>query len=700
MADDPLLNLSKIPDFRKLSDADQITRFTQEVPDFGRLSPVDQRTKLIEYRQRAVYGETLPEQRERQGVWGQLSEFGSELAGAYKGASDVAGVLNPLHPERAAAMAAGTAQAARDFAKGRQTIRVGPVPVASVDKKLFSTVPGLWQAGAYGQAAVNLLNSLIPVIGPEASSIADDVNRGDYGKAVGRMAPYIAPELARRLPASMTLGLTSQLPAADQQAIRDLELTGNVRFSTGQKTGAPWVQHTEKDLSELIGSRRGVQTWFGKQPPGVAQTARDLTATVSPTTVAAPDRVRAGRAYLRRINNRLDNLWSIGDRSYDAARQNAASAQQTLQVGTQTTTAMPPGQSMAHGVPVTTTTPIMKTFNAPVDAVASRAGLQPLYDDLDAKLTVEQKQYSPAFQALKEFIESKSPYIDAMDLDKYNSAVKSLLRRSKNAQARGLAVRILQKTEADLNTAMQQAGPNAVANLRRGRAAVRQFYETKEFLARFGKNPEPAAVVNRLLANSDKRFSELEMLNRFAPQQGQLMARMYLEELTAKATKQGGFDAAGVQRMWDNMGPRTKDLLLGPQKTRMMDSIIRGGKLIQKYDPEHTWMYSKILGRSSTIADAALLAISTGHMVPLGQALAALGVGATAVPAVLSRLFFSDAGLRALNTIQRVPLRTPAYGAALANLGVAVTHEAERQRQEDKEEEQQQPAATGPRSRP
>lgn len=561
------------------------------------------------------------------------------------------------------------------------------------------------ERGDRWSGAARKLAGAVPLVGPMAGDIADQIKAKQYGQAAGNTALIVAPETRRILPKSVKLGFgyKSQRFPEEERAIRSLK--PHVQVSAGQELGIPKLQAKESRMEEVPGSV--AQQFFHKQEEQLAERGKKLASqkpASPPLSYQHPlskDKVTAGEDMLSSISKRAQQADNDADTAYTDLRKATAGAKQQVQVGTKQVPAQNPlAKNTPAGRPQTV--PVMQTFEAPVDLNMPRARLQPLYDNLKANMPEVWRERSPAFGALENLVTGKVTAMNAMDFDKFLGAVKSLQRRSTNLEATRLAGQVIEEGEKDLNKALLKADPNAPALLRAGRDATIKKHEALNFLADLPEEqglkgqPSPAAVVDLMMKGGEKSYNTLVQMKKWSPKEFQAVGRYWMEDLINEATKAGGFGKEGpTLTKWNNLGKRTQELFYGPQLSQDFSEFLLGAQTLASRVKAAG---GKQAVRNAALAGGALGAIGTAavDMVTSGEVdwkkvgiatgAAAFGaLGAAAKRRIQNYLYFTPDGMRLLTKAVNAPLRTTAYTIALVNLGSAVLREA-RAAQEEKEQ--------------
>lgn len=680
----------KDEEFFKLAPEARIQILTRLDPEFGAMSAKDQASVVGKAHLRFLQSPEFAKQHpgsvgNTRGFSDHASNFGSTLA------SDVPGMIEGVY--NAAKTIGGAAFGdkesigkVREAAKGISDQSAEQRDIAKQRLKEGN----LSEAAGHGLAA-------IPVIGPAAAQAGEDFRRGDYGTGAAHALELLAPSLlSRLLPKSGKLPLTikNQLNPVEQTAMA--ETAPYVRQSAGQMSGSEPLMRKEQLMKNLPGSANRAQTFFKGQQQDIANRVADLAKDQSPVNAGT---VETGEAARARLEQRITRLNNHADRMYSSARQDTANAQQTIQTGTTPS----PGGLINPATNQPFQTPVFQTFDAPVNLPAQRAALQPIFDDITKLMPEAQQTYSKSFKALKNFMESTDTHMSAMDFDQFLGALKAITREGKSdmltSRSQALAKQIINVGERNLNQALSAAGPDTANKLRIGRASVKGYYAADDFLNSLPS--EPAAVYTKFVKGGDLAVDSLRAFQKVAPSETRIIGRTFLEGLVEKATAEGGFARAdGVKAEFDRMGDVTKNLLLGPARAQQWNDILLGSKLmlrnLQKSGTTHSALAYGSMGVAGALAGGALEGLVTGNWVRAGELATTLGISAALVPNIMARVLFSETGAKILTGAMKVPVRTPAYRAAMTALGGKLIAFAKQDQQDKKAQAAPTEAAAAP----
>jgi hypothetical protein len=557
------------------------------------------------------------------------------------------------------------------------------------------------QAPTFSEQFGHALASAIPVVGPAAAQAGEELGKGDFLEGAYQTGMLVGPSVSKLLPARAgkfgPLVKTVTNPV-QERALSELGQATSaagasrtpIPMSAGQRSGQLGLQRLERvTLPNVPGSGSRAHLAQAGTEEALAKRGGEITSSVSPVRT---DVVGAAKPILEvRLPARINRLKGRADALYDSVRKDAAANQKAIQTGTKTSPILGPS-----GQPITT--PVMTVFETPVALDPIRTGLRSIYEELERSLPDAKRANSPAWKSLQELMTSDKTHMNALDFDRTLSALKAITRDGSSTvlsnRAQGLAKQMIQSGEAEFQKAMQGAGLDTLAKLKKARDAVRAYHQTADLLSELPS--EPGKLYSHLTQGGDKSLNLLEDLNRVAPNELRVVGRTYLEELMSRATAKGGFDrVAGIGRDWGKLGPRTKELMFGKDLTQELDRFMVGGEgLTRPLNPSGT--AHSAVASLGTVG----LAYETAKHLLQGQFLKAAGtaVAAPAVANVAARLLFSPSGRDFLLKARSVPIQGPARAAALSGLaGMLINENRQEQEQQDKFTAPSLPMPTQPR---
>jgi hypothetical protein len=542
-----------------------------------------------------------------------------------------------------------------------------------------------WKKGDYLDIAENL-SRLIPLLGPMVGDIKDDIEAGNYGRAGARLVELFGPEMARpldRLGIPIRRTVENVNNPVTEKALQSV--TPEVRMTPGQRSGQAGLQTAERDLLNKPGTSTAAHEFYAGQQEDLARAGRGRAQTpggasnlVRKPAVTSP--YGAGSEVSQTLQTRITGLKSYADKLYDSTRKTTARNIQEVQTGVKEVPGPNPRATLTPaGDPVEVA--VMEKLETPVTLAPIRSQLKSVYEDLQRTFPEARRANSPAFRALDEFMRSDKPQMNAMDFDKFLSAVKSITRDGSSqyltSQSQGLAKQVIRAGESEFQKAIQGAGPNVADKLDRARKAVREYHDTADFLGDL--QSEPAALYSNLVTGGDRVRDTLTYLNRTAPNSIRTVARTFLEEMMDKATREGGWGrSAGVLADWNRLGPGTKQILFGQAATESLDDFLLAAK---KLTPV---VGSPTADRLSALMSYGDIGVAISEFVGGSMAghptLGALAAGGTLLktrmqPAILARLSFKPKGAALLKQAITVPVNSPAFNQTMRALTVMANDE-------------------------
>jgi soluble lytic murein transglycosylase-like protein len=405
------------------------------------------------------------------------------------------------------------------------------------------SIPGaLLEAGAHPQRTAEYLSGQQQL--EEAKKRAQ---RGDIVGAVQQYfssTPVVGPMMG---PAAVEIGEDIRAGRKREAAAKATALFGPEALEPIAKI--PVVGRTLGKVRELFPG-----------PKELMERGRKIAGEVAPSGF---DRYGSGQAVVTKLTDTIEHGKTLADRQYEGIRQDVAAAKQTVQTGTKTSPILDPS-----GRPIQT--PITSVFEAPVDLEPMRQSLAPIYEELTNSLPPARRASSLGYQALDNLMTGKSRYMDALDFDRTLSAVKGYLRDGNSPllsnKSQGIAKQFIQAGEKELDTALGKVSPQLKGRLNAARATVKGYHAIDELLQSV-KYDKPAVVFRQLLSPRDENLDTLLNIQKVAPAEVKTIGRTALE----------GMVEAKDFKAWKRLGPRTKQLLYGPQVTKDLDTLF--GKL-------------------------------------------------------------------------------------------------------------------------
>jgi hypothetical protein len=653
--------LLKDPQFNALDAASQKAVLGKIDPSFGSLSDQD----YTAFRQRmgsaAPQGRTAAQQLGITNSWAAapldlVEGIGAGVMSTVRGVSKLAHRVLPAVPELPPEYAQAPDSVAGTVGKYGEQAAEFMAPVGLIGRAA-KVVQGA-TAGMRGARVANVATRAL-VEGASAGVVAT-VQTGspsegiDTAKTAGMVSggmQAVAPLVQKALPL-----VRNRLDPVKQVAMDWAEKHG-IRLSTGQRTGNQMVTKMERGLENTFGSSGRTQDFFQGQAGELEAAGRGLVNRTQPGASLNP--FEAGEKLSQRVQSVIADAKANADTLYSDVRSQYAANSHTVQVGVKTSPVLGP-----NGQPIQT--PVMKTFELPVDVKAAKARLTPLFEELNVTMPEAKRQMSPGFQALKQIIEGPD-VMDAVTADRNLSALKSLARGGNNqylnSRSQGLAKVAIGQISADFDAALNAANPTILPKLQQARTFVKNQHTVAEILNALPD--EPAALYQRVTSAGDRTYTDLAFLNRIAPGEMRQVGRTYLEGLFQKATNEGGFNrAAGVMADWNKLGPKTKSLLFGNQAnvSELNKFFLAAKQLTQDPNPSGTGKLISTLG----ILGAGIDAFRTeGTLQDKAERFGVDVISLGATSNLLSRLLLTPGGAKLLTGVMTLPPKTPAFRQAL-----------------------------------
>lgn len=561
---------------------------------------------------------------------------------------------------------------------------------------------------------------ILPFSGPAAAQTGEQYGTGQIGPAVLGTAQLLGPEAVKaagkippfsripRVPGKFTIGpVKSRLTPIEAADLADFKRRGG-KLSVGQEKGIVPLEKGERATQHILGSEPVAEKFFRTQEADLEQQARESIAQVSPVKLEdyeSGHRLRgAFEAYVNGQKTKADQLYSL-------IREKAAKAKERVQTGwREVPGAKPEATHTPAGMPARV--PVFEEFEAPVDLQPMQAQLRDLYQNFQDRLPEAQKQASPGFKALENIMTRKSRYMNAVDLDVSLGAIKELVRRGQQSRllttrAQGVGLRVIDAGEKQISQALEKASPGLSKTRERASQYVKEYHAADEMLQGLSPQNEPVQVYRTLTKAGDQTYELLTRINKIAPQELRTMGRTYLEGMLKEGFGRTGRPerTAGMLRDWNELGPKTKELLFGQKLTTELDSVFRNLRKLAPAEGSPTGWRLPIL-EALGVAGPALGLILTGH--PVAGLSAAGGLAATALGMnVLARVLFSERGAELLNKSLTLPTGTGAFREVVRALGAEAVQATNAEREDRRRQQPEQtprgrtespPAKTQPRA--
>lgn len=460
--------------------------------------------------------------------------------------------------------------------KGLATAIANPIDtgraIIEAQKTQLEKAREAYGEGRYSEMVGHGAAGVLPVIGPAAADIGEQIGSGDVagglGRATGIVAPYtVRPAvqaLRRRVPSRQPTPLTRS-----QEAVQFAQERG-IPMSAGTATGNPVVRGIEQ-INTRTSPSAAVITGRAHEAQAGALTreAGKLADDIAPVPVT-PE--QAGQGLRDAVRGAVRDAGAQADDAYGRLRALEQARAKTTQVGTATTTSPIVD---ASGNAITTTTPVTQTMLA-VNVKSAKEALDPIYKRLkrESELVPLQGGKARALTALDRLM--RGP--DDAPLSVVDSALgdlKSLARADipeLRTQGQGVAAQAVTFLDRQVQAAAKHAGDDVLTALMEGRKATIAKYVAGDLLE--GLRTEPVQVFRQATYAKDAGIDQLRELAKIAPKELPKIGRAFIEDLLETATAEGGFGKAGtIASKWESLGPKTKALLYRPDQIKALDNF-------------------------------------------------------------------------------------------------------------------------------
>jgi phage tail protein X len=303
---------------------------------------------------------------------------------------------------------------------------------------------------------------------------------------------------------------------------------------------------------------------------------------------------------------------------------------------------------------------IEKNRGIDVDLTDLKRQLQPIRDRMYRQLPVTVRANSSGFNAVEQLLAGPDK-VPLSVIDSDLSVIKAMAREADpnvRSFGQGIAAKTAGLMDAATLKAAADAGPDALAALKAGRAATRAKYAANDVLGSFAE--EPVRAFNQATLKDDTGIERLRSLQKVAPDALPKVGRGYLDDLVADASQGDVFSGNKALTNWQNLGPETKKLLFpDPSMRSDLDAIFQTMKRMSANpNPSGTAHTLLMYGELGTLMASPLGGLPT----------MATAAGVQLTGGVVSKLLRSAAGIRALRDGLTLPLRHPQASAALQTI--------------------------------
>jgi len=527
-------------------------------------------------------------------------------------------------------------------------IETGKEIISSIGEqyKKAATAPGLMERIARGIPAG------IPIVGAGITDIADDVGRGDYGKAVGKLGALI---LGGKLfeGAKLKVFPKSTLSPSQVAAVEFAEKR-NIPVDLPTATGDPFLRSIKAILEKQPFAAPIIQKADIAVQEALAKTGETLKSEIS--TIPAT-KLTAGAKVRGTLDDTVGVFNKQADDAYNRLREIAMEKASPVQIGTRIESAPQHTASLkAMNLP-SRTVPVREYFSGPVSMTAAKKAFQPLREQLEKTIPLAQLEASPGYRALRE-ITNADDIVDIATADQNLSKIKTIAHSEipeLRTRSQGIAASMIPKLQADISVAVKALGPEAEAAIANGRKATIAKYQVGDLLRKQLNTKEPVRLFSRLVQNDDASAQLLGTVAKIDPGDISAVARATVEGILSPSTVEGGFKkGAGALARWEKLGPQTKKILFAdnPQMVSELDNYFRLGKMMtEQINPS----------QSATVGSVLVTGFYTLRHPITGTAIL---LSATK----LARILTSPDGARLLAEGIKVPIINPAakiLGAAI-----------------------------------
>lgn len=484
-----------------------------------------------------------------------------------------------------------------------------------------------FQRGDRSEAVLREIAAIIPIIGPIAADYADADQAGKEQIAGGLGAGIVQGRALqpRRVPVSPAM----RNPNAVTNAAVQFGQREGIPIDAATATGNRVVRGTQYLADRSLGGAIAGQGSEAAQQGALASTGRKLATASYPKAAVSP--YQAGEAIIDGIKAKQAAYGAEANAAYDTLRAIEADPSMTQKVSMRIPTKASDGTTQMSMVTV--------DMQMPVSLRLARERLRPIYDRMRRQMPVAQQHADPALKAMQNIMDAPD-YMPASVVDMDLSAIKAMARIETPGVSKALLNQSITALEYELQKAVSKGGQKALNALAEGRQATVSKASVTDLLKQLRE--EPRQVFDQAVWKNDSGIDRLKEIAQNAPDAMPKVGRAFLDDLIDTATTEGKFDKArSIATKWDQLGPKTKELLFPNAAHRA--------------DLQNFFNLAKTMAENPNPS-------GTGHLVSLGAQGALMitepvtGATMAVSGAALSKLLHSPAGVRALTNGIRIPI--------------------------------------------
>jgi hypothetical protein len=448
-----------------------------------------------------------------------------------------------------------------------------------------------YQDGRYSEAAGHAGAALLPILGPAAAQIGEQMGgtpptldkygnviqqgkepdvAGALGGAGGLIISVLAPGAVKAGLAraggdvSVPVPVSSQLNPSEASAVAYASEKG-LPVDVATASGNTALKTAKRIISGQPGASDIVRDADLAAQEAYRVHASDIAQGLSPG--GATSKIAAGRTVVRGVNDALDSIRAKEGVAWDGLRDMASRITKTVQTGAEPIIGAN-GEAVTDAAGNPLTKPTTQTLSSPVDMTGVKAAIKPILDRLDKTIPEAQRQASPGYQLVKQIVSSPDQVDLTTALDNL-SAVKRIGRGGNElpqvaSASQGIAKAITAPFHDAVGSAIEEhLGPEGSDLWNQ----ARQLTTQKQILGKTFTRQQldnPVGLVRRLTASEDSGVPLLNKIKDAAPDAIPDVARAAFEGMIDKPQAGGGFTRMdGAIAKWNKLGSETKDILYG-----------------------------------------------------------------------------------------------------------------------------------------
>lgn len=371
------------------------------------------------------------------------------------------------------------------------------------------------------------------------------------------------------------------------QGALDLADKYHIPLTQGMRTGSATLQTAEKVLGRTVASGP-YEAILNAGQEGAANAAADLSGGF------ATDNFSAGQ---NTVNSMLDMAKTHSDTAATeysnlAAHEADPANTRTVQVG------MKANPSLDPNAPATI--PDMQPVGLPTDMRPVKTAIAPAIANLERAMTPAQRNIDPGLTALKNIM-ARPDALPASVAEQDLGYLKDIQRSDASAQSKRLATIAVNALQPAIDSGVSVGGQDALDSLQnaRGSWAARSSIldNVKTYTGDATGRTGQVRLMTTLLAPADASYPALEQVLNATPQAADDIGKAFLTDRVFKTAADGGnLNPVSAQRLWNQIGPRTKAAIYTPETIQNInDGLELFKRIAENPNPSGTGPFNALL---------------------------------------------------------------------------------------------------------